>query len=342
MKSWCKNDLNIKCIAKFFFELKVNVYFEEDSMNKIVVLGSFMMDLVTKVDRLPQDGETLIGQSFIQNAGGKGANQAATIAKLGREVTFAGMVGNDDFGLEAKRVLDSLGVCTKNLEITKLAPTGIGNVMVDNDGMNRIVIIPGANLVYSAKEFNQIKDLVRSTELLVLQLEMDFELTEQVIDFAHKNRVRILLNPAPARKLSKEILMKIDYLTPNETELGILTNQSIQSTEEAIQAAKLLIKEGVKNVIVTLGENGAIWVDESGTTTKMKAFSVGAVDTVAAGDSFNGALACGIIDDLDKEEILRTANQVGALTVTKAGAIQALPTIEELEEFQQVIDRIEV
>ncbi|MFB5314170.1 ribokinase [Enterococcus gallinarum] len=311
-------------------------------MNKIVVLGSFMMDLVTKVERLPKNGETLVGHSFTQNAGGKGANQAATIAKLGKPVTFAGMVGNDDFGLEAKKVLDSLGVSTDNLEVTNTSATGIGNVMVDKEGMNRIVIIPGANLVYSANEFERIKEIVRSSELLILQLEMDFELTKQAIDFAHGNGVKILLNPAPARTLSKDLLKKIDYLTPNETELGILTNQSIQTTEEAIQAARLLVEEGVKNVIVTLGENGAVWIDESGSITKMKAFSVDAVDTVAAGDSFNGALACGIIDDLDKEEILKTANQVGALTVTKAGAIQALPTIDELEEFRQAINRIEV
>ncbi|GCF95485.1 ribokinase [Enterococcus florum] len=311
-------------------------------MSKIVVLGSFMMDLVTKVDRLPKNGETLVGLSFIQNSGGKGANQAAAIAKLGKPVIFAGMVGNDDFGLEARRVLDSIGVSTNNLKITKSSPTGIGNVMVDQNGMNRIVIIPGANLVYSSIEFESIKELVRSSKLLVLQLEMDFELTKGAIDFAHKNGVKILLNPAPARKLPKELLRKIDYLTPNETELGILTNQAIQTAEEAIKAAQSLVKEGVKNVIVTLGEKGAVWIDDSGDVTKMKAFSVDAVDTVAAGDSFNGALACGIIDDLDKEEILRTANQVGALTVTKTGAIQSLPTIEELEEFQHAINRIEV
>lgn len=311
-------------------------------MSDIIVLGSFMMDLVTKTERLPQNGETLVGQSFIQNPGGKGANQAATIAKLGRPVTFIGMVGKDDFGMEARKVLTSLGVSTEYLQETEKASTGIGNVMVDKDGSNRIVIIPGANLNYSAEEFKKIKEKIRSAKLLVLQLEMDFKLTKLAINFAHECGVEILLNPAPARELPLDLLEKIDYLTPNETELGILTHQTIRTKTDALQSAKSLVNKGVKNVIVTLGEKGAIWIDQTGNSFGMKAFSVGVVDTVAAGDSFNGALACGITENLEKQDILKMANQVGALTVTKEGAIQALPTIEELEEFQQAINRIEV
>lgn len=307
-------------------------------MSDIVVLGSFMMDLVTKTERLPENGETLVGTSFIQNAGGKGANQAATIAKLGKPVKFIGMVGNDDFGNEAKEVLNEVGVQTDYLEKSDLASTGIGNVMVGKDGSNRIIIIPGANLKYSAKEFEKVKGLIKSAKLLVMQLEMDFKLTKIALDFAHKNGVETLLNPAPARELPMELLKKVNYLTPNETELGILTKQVISTTDDAIAAAQTLVEKGVDNVIVTLGENGAFWVDSNKNITKMKAFSVKAIDTVAAGDSFNGALACGIIDGLDKHEILKTANQVGALTVTKTGAIQALPTYEELYEFQQALE----
>ncbi|MBU5365499.1 ribokinase [Enterococcus devriesei] len=311
-------------------------------MSDIVVLGSFMMDLVTKTERLPENGETLVGTSFIQNAGGKGANQAATIAKLGKPVKFIGMVGNDDFGKEAKEVLISAGVQIGHLEETDLASTGIGNVMVGKDGSNRIIIIPGANLKYSAKEFETVKELIKAAKLLVMQLEMDFELTKLAINFAHENGVEILLNPAPARELPIELLSKVSYLTPNETELGIVTNRTISTTEEAVAAAQILVEKGVDNVIVTLGEKGAVWVDNGNNIVKMKALTVDAVDTVAAGDSFNGALACGIIDGLEKNDILKMANQVGALTVTKVGAIQALPTYEELYEFQQVMEATNV
>lgn len=304
-------------------------------MCEIFVLGSFMMDLVSRANRLPDSGETVIGNSFMTNAGGKGANQAATIAKLNESVTFAGAVGNDDFGKEAKTILDEVGVNTKFLKAKEGVATGVGCVSVDSAGNNRIIVVPGANLEFSKDDFNDISDQIEKAKLLMLQLEMDLEMTSSAIEFAYKKNVPILLNPAPAVQLSDQLLSKITYLTPNETELGLLTNRKIETTKDVFSAAKVLVEKGVKNVIVTLGDKGAIWVDQEMHTTESPSFKVEALDTVAAGDSFNGALAIGVLQKHSKEEILEFANKVGALTVTKQGAIQALPTKEDIAKYDE-------
>lgn len=306
-------------------------------MARIVVLGSFMMDLLSKSTRLPSDGETLIGESFDKNAGGKGANQAATIAKLEEEVTFIGMVGEDDFGTEAKKVLSSVGVNTDYLLTTNQAATGVGCVWVDQKGMNRIIVIPGANLKFSMNDFDRVKSIILEAELLVLQLEMDLLLTKKVIEFAHENQIKILLNPAPAVLLEESILKKINYLTPNETELGILTNKKIDTRESVLQAVHQLIESGVENVIVTLGEKGSLWMDQNFQVIEKSAYKVNPIDTVAAGDSFNGALAYGLVNNMEKKEILELANKVGAFTVTKPGAIKSLPTKKEILTLEEIL-----
>ncbi|EOG03989.1 ribokinase [Enterococcus faecium] len=306
-------------------------------MSKIVVLGSFMMDLLAKTHRLPNDGETLIGDNFEKNAGGKGANQAATIAKLEEDVTFIGMVGRDEFGIEAKSALSNAGVNTEFLLTTNKSATGVGCVWVDRYGTNRIIVIPGANLEFSIDDFEKVKTIIIKAELLVLQLEMDLFLTKKVIEFAYVNGIKVLLNPAPAVPLEKSVLQKVNYLTPNETELEILTKRKIDTKEDIIKAARSLIELGVENIIVTLGEKGALWMDSNFQIIERSAFRVKPVDTVAAGDSFNGALAYGLVNNMEKEAILKLANTVGAFTVTKSGAIKSLPDKKELATLEQIL-----
>lgn len=304
-------------------------------MADIVVLGSFMMDLVARSKRLPQNGETIVGNTFERNAGGKGANQAASIAKLGKEVSFIGMVGRDDFGEMAKDVLKGVGVDTEHLLNSSSISTGIGSVWVDEDGNNRIIIIPGSNLAFSSANLHEVEKVIKSAKILILQLEMDFSLILEAINMAYAYQVPILLNPAPARKLSRDVYKKVTYLTPNETELEILSGMPTDTIENVKAAANSLIRQGTKNIIVTLGDRGSVWVSQDGEVIIAKSKKVTAVDTVAAGDSFNGALACGIIDGLDKREVLDLANTVGALTVTKNGAIQSLPTLNDVRAFIQ-------
>lgn len=302
-------------------------------MKDIVVVGSFMMDLVTSCQRIPKEGETLVGQKFERNAGGKGANQAATLARLGKEVSFIAMVGQDEFGNEAKKILAAEGIDIKHVYSTEEAATGVGSVWLNEQGDNRIIVVPGANHVLATEHFDQVKAEIAAAKLVILQLELTSAITVDVINHAKEAGVAILLNPAPARALSSELLNGIDYLTPNESELASLTNLPVTTKEEAVRAATVLIEQGVKNVIVTLGEKGAIWLDDTLSLYEVNGHQVKAIDTVAAGDSFNGALAYGIIEGQNKKEVLTFANRVGALTVTKAGAIKSLPTMEEVINF---------
>lgn len=300
----------------------------------IVVLGSFMMDLVTKTSRMPELGETLMGESFHVNGGGKGANQAATIARLGEHVHFCGKVGNDAYGNEALKLLQNEQVNVDYLLVDQAQTTGIGNVMVDHEGNNKIVIIPGANLEYTIEEFSSIEMLIAKSKLLVLQLEMSYELTRHAIEFAYNHQIPILLNPAPARVLEDEILNRITYLTPNESELELISGIKIMEDYSNVEMImKMIQQKGVKNVIVTLGERGAVWLDEDANFTYHPGYRVEATDTVAAGDSFNGALACGIVSGKNIETTLTLCNAVGALTVTKPGAIASLPSKAEVELF---------
>ncbi|MGP4079239.1 ribokinase [Pseudalkalibacillus sp. R45] len=298
----------------------------------ILVIGSFMMDLVVKTPRVPENGETIIGKALLRFPGGKGANQAVAAARLSGNVTMAGMVGVDQFGNEAINVLNHEKVNSNYIQRDLENSTGVGLVMVEANGNNRIVVIPGANLSFKAKDLDQIRGMINDFDIVLMQLEMDLEMIEKAVTYADDARVPIILNPAPAQKLSDDLLKKITYLTPNETEAEILTGIKIHTKEDAEKAGRSLLEKGVQHVIITLGEKGALIVDESG-TTYVPGFPVTPYDTVAAGDAFNGALSVGITGGKSLVDAVKHANAVGALAVTKQGAIPSLPHVEEVEEF---------
>jgi ribokinase len=298
----------------------------------ILVIGSFMMDLVVRTGRAPAGGETLIGSSFARFPGGKGANQAVAASRLGSSVVMAGMLGQDSFGEEMRDVMEREQIDTRYIKTENRYSTGIGSIVLEENGQNRIIVVPGANLSYSAQDVEQLEPVIRTADMLVMQLEMDIAVIEKAAEIAQCHKVPVILNPAPARPLSDDLLRKVTYLTPNETELGIITGRTIESVEDCEEAAKTLLEKGVRHVIVTLGEKGALSADSSG-MLRVPGYPVKAVDTVAAGDSFNGALACQLIRGMPLPEAIRFANAVGALTVTREGAIPSLPTLEEVEQF---------
>lgn len=299
---------------------------------KILVIGSFMMDMVVRTPRAPEDGETIIGYSFSRHPGGKGANQAVSAARLGGDVTMVGKVGEDKFGDEFLDVLTREKINTRNILRDPDHPTGVGMITVEDNGNNRIIVVPGANLMYTAVELEQIKDRISQADIILVQLEMDTLLIEEAVSLAVDCGIPVILNPAPARELSDELLSKTTYLVPNETEVEILTGIKVESTEEAELAAKMLWNKGVGHVVITLGEKGSLVTDQSG-THHIPGFPVKPVDTVGAGDAFNGALAIGITQGKPLKEVVTFANAVGALAITNRGGIPSMPHLTKVHAF---------
>lgn len=296
-----------------------------------------MMDLVVRTPRAPKKGETVIGASFQRFPGGKGANQAVAAARLGAKVTMAGKVGQDVFGDQMVATLREEGVCTEHVLRDAGSPTGIGSITLDDEGNNRIVVVPGANLNYNLDDLSTLRPLLASQDLLMLQLEMNIDTIKMAVEMASRAEVPIVLNPAPAQTISDDLLKAITYLTPNETEAELLTGVPVTDVESAKRAARVLLDRGPKSVIITLGEKGAL-LAHGDSFIHVPGYSVKPVDTVAAGDAFNGALAARVAGGSSLKDAVRYANAVGALTVTRQGAIPSLPTAKEVEEFRRATE----
>ncbi|WP_419885792.1 ribokinase [Paenibacillus sp. B-A-8] len=298
----------------------------------IVVIGSLNMDMVVRTNRAPNAGETLMGQAFALSPGGKGANQAVAAARLGAEVSMIGSVGKDTFGSEMLEIIKQEGIHIEHISVSETEATGVASIVIEEDGENRIIVVPGANIDLSVDDILALESVISQAEMIVMQLEMELAMSEHAIAIAHRHGIPVILNPAPARVLKDEMLGQVSYLTPNETEAGILTGMTVDSLETAEQAARILLQKGVKNVIVTLGSKGALIVNAEGAKS-VPGFPVKAIDTVAAGDSFNGALAQQLVLGKTLEEAVSFANAVGALAVGKEGAIPSLPQLSEVEQF---------
>ncbi|NLL43079.1 MAG: ribokinase [Firmicutes bacterium] len=304
----------------------------KERQQEILVIGSFMMDLVVRTPRVPEEGETIIGLSFNRFPGGKGANQAVAAARLGGKVAMAGKLGEDGFGDAFLSVLEEESIDSAYVLRDVEAATGIGSITLDEAGNNRIIVVPGANMNYNLGELGEIEDVIAQSGIVMLQLEMNLDVVCEAVNLAHKHQVPVLLNPAPAQKLPDEMLAKVTYLTPNETEAKILSGIDVVDAKTAGKAAQALQAKGIKNVVVTLGDKGALVAGETG-TEYVPGFPVQAVDTVAAGDAFNGALALAVVRGQSLAEAARFANAVGALAVTRPGAIPSLPTRSEVDQF---------
>ena len=307
-------------------------------MTNILVIGSLNADLVVRAPRFPAPGETIRGEDLVTVPGGKGANQAVAAARLGTDVAMIGRVGTDSFGASLVENLKQNHVDATHVTRDMSAATGTAVIVVDSHGQNSIVLSPGANAKVKPADVEPASFSDPSTgsgqrvKLLLLQLEIPIETVVHAARLAKQNGVRVLLNPAPARELPDELLSNADYLLPNETELNLLAGKSVSDIASVETAARSLVTRGAKNVIVTLGANGALIVSKD-KSKHIPSFTVNVVDTTAAGDAFIGGFAVALLNGKSLEDAVQYACACGALAVTKFGAQPSLPTKQEVEEF---------
>ncbi|MEI0445898.1 ribokinase [Brachyspira intermedia] len=282
---------------------------------KILIIGSINKDLVVTAPRFPKEGETILGSNFYTGNGGKGANQACAIGKLGGDVSMLGAVGDDSFGKDLCDALISNNVNTDNLIIKNNVSTGIAVITVTNYGANNIIVAQGANALITKDDIKE--ELISLYDIIVMQLEIPLEIAEYAAYIAKKLGKTVVLNPSPAVKLSRNFLSYVDILIPNETEIDI-----IGGIDYAFEC-------GVKNIILTLGANGCDFINEE-ERKRFDAYKVDVVDTTAAGDSFLGGVVRMIADNKSIEEAIIFATKVSNITVTRKGAIDSIPTYEEV------------
>jgi ribokinase len=297
----------------------------------ILIVGSSNTDMVAKADRLPMPGETVLGGAFMMAAGGKGANQAVAAARLGADVVFAGKVGNDMFGRQAVDGFRQEGIDTSCVVIDAVSPSGVALITVDARGENCIVVASGAN--GNLLPGDLVVEKIRDAGLILMQLEIPLETVEYVAELAFAAGVPVILNPAPARALPDSLLGKIAVLIPNQKEAEMLTGVQIGDRGGAEKAAAALAGKGIRTVIITLGSEGALLLDQ-GAFDWVAAPVVTAVDTTAAGDVFCGSLAVALAERKLMIEAVGFACAAAALSVTRMGAQPSAPTRSEVDRFR--------
>lgn len=299
---------------------------------KICVVGSSMIDLISRVPRLPKLGETLIGSSFHLGYGGKGANQAVMAAKLGARVTMVNKVGRDVFGEGTLKNYGEHGIDTTHVLFDESRFSGVAPIFVDDNAQNFIVIVPGANSGLSPADVHKAEQAILDADILICQLEIPVETTLEAFRIAKRGNVRTILNPAPAAPIPDELLELSDICAPNETETELLAGQPVGTLAEAEAAARMLLSRGARRVILTLGERGALVVDQDA-VENIPAVQVDAVDPTGAGDAFIGSLALYLGEGLSLRDAVRRANAVAALSVTRIGTQVSFPKRAEADNF---------
>lgn len=301
----------------------------------IVVVGSVNLDLVCTGRRIPQPGETVTGETFETFHGGKGANQAVAVGRLGFPVSMIAKVGDDQFGLRLRRALRAASVNVRAVGTAKGTASGVALITVDGDGQNSITVIPGANAQLLPCDLEKALPQLRAAGMILTQLEIPMETVEYLCTLAGRFQVPLVLDPAPARALSRQMLRHVTYLTPNETETCALCAIPSHDLNRATVAelAQTLQRQGATNVIIKMGRHGAFVATADKVQRMVPAFKVKVVDSTAAGDAFNAGLAVALMRGAELEEAVRFAGAVGALSVTRTGAQPAMPTTREVNEF---------
>ena len=300
-------------------------------MNKIVVIGSSNTDMVVRSERLPRPGESVIGGGFMMAGGGKGANQAVAVVRMGHRVLFAAAVGNDMFGDAAVAAYKRFGIDTTYIA-RKDTPSGVALIMVDGAGQNSISVALGANNTLTVEDVMPALEQVESGDIVLLQLEIPMETVDACVAVAAAKGARVVLNPAPAAVVSEHTLSKLYLITPNQTEAQTLTGVDVTDEATAQLAAQVLVSHGVERVVITMGSAGA-YLYEEGKGVLIPACKVSAVDTTAAGDVYNGALCAALAEGQSLQDALKFATKASAISVTRVGAQPSVPTREEVDNF---------
>jgi ribokinase len=296
---------------------------------KILVVGSSNTDMVIKTHKFPVPGETILGGRFLMNAGGKGANQAVAAARLGGLVTFVGKIGDDIFGKQAVQQLEDEGINVDFVAVDAENPSGVAMITVDRNAENSIVVAPGSNGTLSSVDFDRAVSKLDESDYVLMQLEIPITTVEYIARQATQKKKKVILNPAPAAFLSEELLKNLYLITPNETEAELLTGIKVTDEISAMKAASVLHEKGVDIVIITMGAAGAYLFAE-GKSEIIKAPRVEAVDTTAAGDTFNGALVVALSEGKAIHEAIAFANKAASVSVTRIGAQSSVPYRKEI------------
>jgi ribokinase len=300
--------------------------------SNIVVVGSSNTDMIIKMDKIPVPGETVLGGEFTIAAGGKGANQAVAAARAGGKVGFVACVGDDMFGEQALEGFAKDSINTEYVFKDKQQPSGCALIFVAKDGENSIAVASGANARLTPEHIDLAKDKIISSEILIMQLETPLDTVKHTAQLASDNGIMVILDPAPAQQLDDDLLKHISILTPNESEAELLTGIPVEDEKSADKAASYLLAKGVNTVLITLGFRGAFVATEK-IREMITGLKVTAVDSTAAGDVFNGALAVSLSEKTPLIDAVRFANAAAALSVTKLGAQPSAPLRKEIEEF---------
>jgi ribokinase len=300
----------------------------------IVVVGSINMDLVTTAHRIPAAGETVLGTSFQTHPGGKGANQAVAVARLGYPVQMIGRLGTDAIGAELKAHLQEAGVDTEGVALSE-GSSGVAIIVVSDEGQNIIVVTPGANAKLTPQDIDANIERIRGAGIVLTQLEIPMETVEHLASVCAREGVPLMLDPAPAAKLSAKILSDIQWLTPNQTEAEFYLKDGAAAHDGLDQAAisQSLLSAGPRGVILKMGGDGVYVASQDGLRASVPAFAVTAIDTTAAGDAFNGGFATAIMLGKTPVESARFANAVAGISVTRPGAQASMPSMAEVEHL---------
>ena len=308
---------------------------------KILVVGSFMMDLIASTKRAPNAGETVVGLKFQTAPGGKGANQAVQCARLGAHVTMVGQVGDDAFGKIMTDTAAAAGVDVSHVSVDKNESSGVGHIVLEvteHGAQNRITVCPGANFTLTVEDVAWLKEEIGQYDLVMMQFELPMEVIEAVAQWAHDAGVKVMINPAPAAPMSDKLLACATYLSPNEHEAALLADHAIDvsngiNMEDVEIVSKAFQARGVENLIITMGENGSIVAGKDGIHHTQCVKMPHVADPTAAGDSFVAAFCTGLCAGLPQGEALAFASHTAAITVSRMGAMPSLPTVAEVQEL---------